>query len=384
MDVDAIRERVREAVWPLQGVDSPEYAPRGGYWTNSGERLPEYYLVYFLLVDLLEFDYVGQHEKVAWGIPVDLNGYVLSIEFRKPGLGIVAYDGDEPEVAATEIVRLIKRGLPEATPYFNWRAEEAAKGSEMNVLNRAPDLYDRFTFLLNLYEEKCTEYEANTEDGSIRWGGGNTVDDKGANGREWEQAQWLATSAIESFFSWTEHVFIHLAILQGRCLTAHQVRNLASGEWKDKFKAAFDLSDNEVKQYYDELEQIRVRTRNFVAHGAFGKDGDAFELHSTAGAIPVRLVRGNGRREFRFESEDLKPGRHDRENIELIKDFVSYVRSGALAPAWVYIDRGGTANLVEARDGRYREVMVSVEAMQRYADSWEYLADMYMNFDFPE
>ena len=384
MDVDAIRERVRKAVWPLQGVDSPEYAPRGGYWTNSGERLPEYYLVYFLLVDLLEFDYVGQHEKVAWGIPVDLNGYVLSIEFRKRGLGIVAYDGDEPEVAATEIVRLIKRGLPEATPYFDWRAEEAAKGSEMNVLNRAPDLYDRFTFLLNLYEEKCTEYEANKEDGSIRWGGGNTVDDKGANGREWEQAQWLATSAIESFFSWTEHVFIHLAILQGRCLTADQVRNLASGEWKDKFKAAFDLSDNEVKQYYDELEQIRVRTRNFVAHGAFGKDGDAFQLHSTAGAIPVRLVRGNGRREFRFESEDLKPGRHDRENIELIKDFVSYVRSGALAPAWVYIDRGGTANLVEARDGGYREVMVSVEAMQRYADGWEYLADMYMNFDFPE
>ena len=38
--------------------------------TNGGRSLPEYYLVYFLLVDLLGYKDLGQWEKVAWVIPV--------------------------------------------------------------------------------------------------------------------------------------------------------------------------------------------------------------------------------------------------------------------------------------------------------------------------
>ena len=166
-------------------------------------------------------------------------------------------------------------------------------------------------------------------------------------------------------------------------MTAEHARRLAEDQWREKFKAAFDLSDRDVSLYYDELNRVRSRTRNFVAHGAFGKDGDAFQLHSTAGAIPVRLVPEKRERRFRFGTRELSPARSDHDDIELIKEFFSYARSGPLAPAWLYIDQEGTANLVEAREGRYQDAMSSVEAVQRYADEWEHYADMYMNFDFP-
>ena len=164
MNINDIRERVRETMHPLRGVDSPDYALWDGYWTKAGASLPEYYIVFFLLVDLLEFNHVGQFEKAAWGIPIDLDGYVLSIEYRKRGRGIVDYHGDDPEPHAEQVVSLIEKGLPVARPYFDRRAEEAAKGSEMNVLNRAPDLYQRFEYLLDLYEAKHSAYQAHKDE----------------------------------------------------------------------------------------------------------------------------------------------------------------------------------------------------------------------------
>ena len=56
-----------------------------------------------------------------------------------------------------------------------------------------------------------------------------------------------------------------------------------------KFKSAFDLTDSIAKKYFDELVVLRRQLRNFVAHGTFGKQGEAFRFHSGAGAVPVIL-----------------------------------------------------------------------------------------------
>ena len=50
---------------------------------------PEYYLVYFLLVDLLGFKCYGRGEKVAWSTPVEIEGQHFLIEHRKLGLGVL-------------------------------------------------------------------------------------------------------------------------------------------------------------------------------------------------------------------------------------------------------------------------------------------------------
>lgn len=36
-------------------------------------------------------------------------------------------------------------------------------------------------------------------------------------------AAWLRLSAVEQFYSWTEHIFIHIAILLARPLSSEQV-----------------------------------------------------------------------------------------------------------------------------------------------------------------
>src|SRR5262249_47435214 len=100
-------------------------------------------------------------------------------------------------------------------------------------------------------------------------------------------ARWIALAAIDAFFSWTEHIFIHLALLQGVICTGKEVAELAKAEWSSKFKCALNIDDKITKSHFDKLVVIRRQLRNFVAHGAFGKEGEAFNFHSKAGAVPV-------------------------------------------------------------------------------------------------
>ena len=100
-----------------------------------------------------------------------------------------------------------------------------------------------------------------------------------------EKASWLALAAVDAFFAWTEHIFIHIAILQGNITTGEELAKIIGAEWNRKFKSALDLNDGVAKKYLDELIVLRRQLRNFVAHGAFGKEGEAFSFHSGAGAV---------------------------------------------------------------------------------------------------
>jgi hypothetical protein len=79
--------------------------------------------------------------------------------------------------------------------------------------------------------------------------------------------------------------------LQGKLKTGKDVANLAAAEWSEKVKTAIGLDDVEMKSLFDELLIIRRQIRNYMAHGALGKQGEAFEFHSSAGAVPVILNR---------------------------------------------------------------------------------------------
>ena len=375
LDIEAIRQKARTAIRPLKKTSS-EYFGRNR--TKAGRGLPDYYLVYFLLVDLLGFEDLGRHDKIAWSIPVDLDGQVLFIEHRKLGLGIFSSHRTDSEEAAKEVVGVVKRGVKVAQPYFDWRAQDAVMRSQVNVRNRSSELHDRFQFLLGLYEAKRTESEVALKVSSS----GFRLPDY----RVRRQMEWLALCVIESFFSWTEHVFIHLAILQGNCVTGDGIGTLAAGEWGSKFKSALDISDPTLKRYYDDLTAVRNQVRNFVAHGAFGKDGEAFRFHSGAGAVPVLLPHHLGHNSYRFpDSLSLShrnKGSTGHDAITLIQDFISHIRSGPLAPAWIYLDSGEDLILTMARSGEYTLAMMSEEAMTEFTEGLTYFNDMHANMDW--
>ncbi|UVV75720.1 hypothetical protein NXW84_15210 [Bacteroides fragilis] len=74
--------------------------------------------------------------------------------------------------------------------------------------------------------------------------------------------------------------FVHLAIVVQGLSDGEELSKLIDSEWKVKYKKAIPDDTVEANKFYDELLIVRQQLRNFVAHGAFGKDGNAFAFHS--------------------------------------------------------------------------------------------------------
>ncbi len=189
-----------------------------------------------------------------------------------------------------------------AQPYFEWIASEAAKKSDLNVLNHSMRLHDRYVFLVTEYKEKLQEAisrkdeRIKTEHSPNSW----SINMPYYGLRR--ESEWLALSAIDAFYSFTEHVFIHAAILKGLLLTGEDVANLADKDWASKIKACLDIHDQRVKPHYDRLVAIKRQIRNYMAHGAFGKNGEAFQIHSGSRCCPIAYAPSE--REFSFLNAD--------------------------------------------------------------------------------
>lgn len=207
MDLEAVHLRAARAIAPIMPANSATSAPRdlllAAQRLDAGRALPPYHLVYMLVVDLLGFRNLGQWEKLAWSVPLDFKGEAYLLEHRKFGLGLFAIPSPEAEAGAREIVRRLAKGVKAAEAYFDWRATEAIERSEVNVINRASQLYERFDYFAAAYRAKHDEAVARAEE-VIRTelpNGGWTLDWPARPLRK--EAKWLALAAIESFFSWT-------------------------------------------------------------------------------------------------------------------------------------------------------------------------------------
>ena len=388
-DVERVRARAERVITPLKPADEHSVAPKDMLFsarrTSASRQLPAPYLVYFLLVDLLGYRDLGRWEKLAYSIPVDFNGTAYVVEHRKFGLGLFAADPETQEEDATVVVRLIQKAVKAARPYFEYLANEAAEGSKLNVANHSRSLYERFDFLRRIYREKADEAETRRDERNVE----TETDD---NGRmRWQsvrmpawalkrEARWLGLSAVEAFFSWTEQVFIHIVILRGACATGRNVSDLAGAEWSEKFKAALDINEPEAKALYDELTSIRRQLRNHVAHGAFGKDGQAFSFHSNAGAVPLLLPHRRHKESFRFGSgAELDPiGAFDT-----ISRFESYLWSGQRARVKQYIQEYELpAILSMSADGTYVRARSSDQDMVDFTEHLIAQMDNAANMDW--
>lgn len=367
-----IRERALRAIRPLKPLDSStEHDPKTLFLakrTDAGRKLPPYYLVHFLLVDLLGFPHTGKWEKTAWSVAVDWNGRGFLIEHRKMGLGVFAQDVERDESAARELVIRIHKAVLAAQPFFEWLAGEAVSRSEVNVVNNASSLYGRYGFLRDSYHSKLDEYQKRKEERVVTQGttpgGGTWADTSFSAYHLIAESNWLAISAVEAFFAWTEHIFIHVALMTGRKSTATEVTEMAEADWSVKFQSALDLTDSDAKPHYDRLVSLRKELRNYVAHGAFGKQGEAFYFHSGAGAVPVLLPHRVGSRRFKLGhglSFDAPAA------FSAMEDFIAYLWSGKRAPAEQYIQQSELPLILTyVHDGTYARAMNSVEDMEEF------------------
>ena len=381
MNCIEIEAKVRAAVAPLAPADK-----NVAFWGNrshAGRSLPPYYLVYFLLVQFLRFKDLGRAEKVAFSIPVEFNGKSLMVEHRKFGLGIFIKNAVD-EAAAKEVAKRICAGVKAAQPYFDTLAKAAAKGSNLNVNNNACELFNRLIHFSDCYRSKLEEAESRDKERittqiSNSEGVALGIMTTFPSYQIKREAHWYAMAAIEAFYSWTEHVFILAAILKGSIATGEDVAKAAGMEWKEKFKLAIEISDPKIKYFYDQLNLLRSQVRNFVAHGAFGKNGQALNFHSSVGAVPLLLPHMKNKEQFRFGSGmDFAA----TEAMQLISDFIDKVWSKDFSPAKIYIDSGLPLILSYVVNGKYAQAMASEDAMTGLTEYLLYLSDSSANMDW--
>jgi hypothetical protein len=237
-EFEVVRNAARRAINPIKPADASTQTPDANFLfeakrSDAGRSLPPYYLVYFLLVELLGFKNLGRFEKLAWSIPIDLDGVAYLIEHRKFGVGVFVQNKDADELQAQRIVTLIKKGVKVAGPFFKWMANNAINESKLNVSNVSSRLFGRYLYFRDEFRAAVIEAKAREDDHkanrqqrelSVYWARsikaveGLSVSERVAmftfpSARRSQKASWLALAAIDAFFAWTEHIFIHIAIL---------------------------------------------------------------------------------------------------------------------------------------------------------------------------
>lgn len=346
---------------------------------DSGRSLPPYYLIYFLFIDFLGYRNLGQFEKTSWSIPIDYNGTLYLLEHRKLGMGLFAADKKTQEKECKEIVKKISKAVNAAQPYFEWIANETAKRSDLNVLNHSLRLHDRYLFLTNEYKQKIQEAKIRQNEVVRTQHSENSWSIEIPYLRLKSEAEWLAISAIDAFYSFTEHVFIHSAILKGLLGSGEDVANLACQDWGSKFKLCLDITDEIIKKHYDELFSIKRQIRNYIAHGAFGKNGEAFEIHSGAGAVPLLMPNKKGKSRFSIQDGIAF---NEGEAIQAIDEFMKFYWESNFLPEIIYIQSSLPTILPYVSDGTYANAMTSVIKMENLVQCLLEMHDRAANMDW--
>ena len=135
----------------------------------------------------------------------------------------------------------------------------------INVINTSDALFDRYVFFRDKFRSLIEEAERRKDERHIIKStlpdGTEVTSGSSPAYLLRREAKWNAQAAIEAFFGWTEHSFIHLAILQGRLRTGDEVATLAAADWKAKFKAALNLTHPDTKNHYDRPLDLRAQIR---------------------------------------------------------------------------------------------------------------------------
>jgi hypothetical protein len=145
-------------------------------------------------------------------------------------------------------------------------------------------------------------------------------------------------------------------------------------------QASADISDPTTKGHFDDLIEFRRQLRNFVAHGAFGKNGETLRFHSSAGAVRVQLDVTEQAAKFSL-GEGLKfDAAHA---LDAIESFIEHLSTGVTKPAWIYIQEFCLPLILTmARDGKYSQAMMSPETMEQFALDLAQRMDNAANMDW--
>ena len=334
--------------------------------SNSRKYLPEYYLIFFLFSDLLGFKNLGRFDKIAWSFPVYYKEKAFLIEYRKSGVGIFIQDEKNDQEDALDLSKKIGKAVKCIRPFYDYIAKQAVSDSKFNVINYNQQFYKRFDYLLKLYKDKSRKLLSLKD---ISFSLSKPCEPKSSVSFDFERANWVAISCIEAFFSWTEHLFVHLAIIRQGLSKGEEVTELIEkAKWKEKFKSVIQIdSSKKGKYFFDELLDVRRKLRNYPAHGAFDKNGGNFKFHSVTGAVPVWINPKKERNKFSITGYLSLV---EQDAIELIEEFIKFLWTGDTKPAMYYTQECGLPTILPiVSEGKYALACKSMKSMKEFTEA---------------
>ena len=125
--------------------------------TSPEKDLKPYYLIYLLFVELLDFSYSGEEEKISFTIPIKYKENTFLLQHRKLGMALLSTN-KSLESDSKKIVKLVNKAIDKAKPFFDYYANKASNANELNIINNSLAFYDRYNFQLELYKRKLKNF----------------------------------------------------------------------------------------------------------------------------------------------------------------------------------------------------------------------------------
>lgn len=324
----------------------------------------------------------GRGEKVAWEIPLEVDGVLCSIALQKFGLRIyVIQTGVDNEADAEQLaVRLLKR-LKRASAVLERDLLEPlavlqARDGSVTVPNSLSMLWGMYRHFREGAEAAVAAEVPKADPDDLP---GGLAEMLGEAFKRKQLALFNMIASVNAYFSALEHTLVLLFPFLGFDPASDDLSKFMGDRWRDKFKRLFSLEDPETKRHYDNLSRIADTYRNPFGHGLFDSHRNAVYFHTPIGPLPSRLSKAEPQIRYLFDfSEDVEP-----EDIWTKLDEADHwLRSGNRTLPMKYIESGLYINFDEQSRNEYAEALAKPDEFDEYLEAKAYAVDRAMNMDW--
>jgi len=338
-------------------------------------------LLQLIFGGILKLTIYGQKEKLRWEIPFRYKGIHCSFALQKFGLRLYISCANDTDLDCDklhkEIIGKLKKRIQtiEKTILIPF-AQTQIKEGHVTIVNQYHSLENRYVY----FREKAEKASKR----KLKSKGKNFTEDMQKllqyNYSRRIDVFYNALAMLDAYFSLLEHLFVLVRPFQNG---KPDLVNYISEYWGDKFIKLFDIKKNPTaKSFYDRLDLIKERYRNFYAHGAFEKAGASLYIHfPSLGAIPAQLTRIKNSPHFNFfpiEEDKFK------EICTTIDEFNQWLRadSTGLSNVIRYIESGLNIPCDRKSLQQIKTAMKSAKALNSLIEHWSYLDDLHTNMDY--
>jgi len=350
-----------------------------GYIIDIGsKKLPLSYMVHFCFIVMLKYKHWGKDEKLAWTIPFKYKSVPLSFSLRKFGLELLKRTDEAlPSGLIDEMLEKLNKGFYILDGLLQPYAAVQIELGNVTVANNFHKLelmYHFFRTKANKsFSKPIKRYICSFEKGNIRM-----PQDPFKSERE---GFYYTAAMLDAYFSMMEHILILLLPFVDFEPTKHNIASLITSGWSTKFKNVFDLNNNkQARTLYEELNEIKEKYRNTVAHGTFEKNPVSLYFHiPTIGAMPASVSKYKESIHYTFFPIEQK---HFKDICSLFDCSDKYLRNGPTKKGMLYIMSGLDVFFDEESRAMYRSNMGSLKKFREMIESLAYEDMITTNMDW--